>query len=113
MTDFVHLHVHSQYSMLDGAVKLKNLVRQALETVETDPASYPTLTDLPPDLVGRPNTFIRKVPIRHQKHDYRMVYLHQLLEEGDQQVDFLYVCSREDDYRSLDWDVIRSFLQEE
>ena len=28
MTEFVHLHVHSQYSMLDGAVKLKNLVKQ-------------------------------------------------------------------------------------
>jgi len=28
LTDFVHLHVHSQYSMLDGAVKLKNLVKQ-------------------------------------------------------------------------------------
>src|SRR6188474_2226158 len=27
MTEFVHLHVHSQYSMLDGAVKLKNLVK--------------------------------------------------------------------------------------
>jgi DNA polymerase III subunit alpha len=27
MSDFVHLHVHSQYSMLDGAVKVKNLVK--------------------------------------------------------------------------------------
>ncbi|AKV01786.1 DNA polymerase III alpha subunit [Labilithrix luteola] len=28
MSEFVHLHVHSQYSMLDGAVKVKNLVKQ-------------------------------------------------------------------------------------
>jgi len=28
VTEFVHLHVHSQYSMLDGALKLKNLVKQ-------------------------------------------------------------------------------------
>jgi DNA polymerase-3 subunit alpha len=27
MSEFVHLHVHSQYSMLDGAVKVKNLVK--------------------------------------------------------------------------------------
>ncbi len=27
MTEFVHLHVHSQYSMLDGAMKVKNLVK--------------------------------------------------------------------------------------
>ena len=28
MAEFVHLHVHSQYSMLDGAIKVKNLVKQ-------------------------------------------------------------------------------------
>ena len=28
MTDFVHLHVHTQYSMLDGAVKVKDLVKR-------------------------------------------------------------------------------------
>ncbi len=27
MAEFVHLHVHSQYSMLDGALKVKNLVK--------------------------------------------------------------------------------------
>jgi DNA polymerase III subunit alpha len=27
MSEFVHLHVHSQYSMLDGALKVKNLVK--------------------------------------------------------------------------------------
>jgi DNA polymerase III subunit alpha len=27
-TDFVHLHVHSQYSLLDGALKIKDLVRR-------------------------------------------------------------------------------------
>ena len=27
--DFVHLHVHTQYSMLDGAVKVKDLVKRA------------------------------------------------------------------------------------
>ncbi len=28
MTDFVHLHVHSEYSMLDGLVKIPNLVQK-------------------------------------------------------------------------------------
>ena len=31
MADFVHLHVHSQYSMLDGALKVKDLVKQVAE----------------------------------------------------------------------------------
>ncbi len=29
MAEFVHLHVHTQYSMLDGAIKVKNLVKRA------------------------------------------------------------------------------------
>ena len=29
MTDFVHLHVHSQYSFLDGAIRVKDLVKRA------------------------------------------------------------------------------------
>lgn len=30
-SNFVHLHVHSEYSLLDGAIKLKNLVKRANE----------------------------------------------------------------------------------
>ncbi|WP_163327674.1 DNA polymerase III subunit alpha [Desulfurobacterium thermolithotrophum] len=29
--DFVHLHLHSQYSLLDGAIKIKDLVKKAKE----------------------------------------------------------------------------------
>lgn len=29
MTDFVHLHVHTEYSLLDGACKIKELVKLA------------------------------------------------------------------------------------
>ncbi|HHU52394.1 MAG TPA: PHP domain-containing protein, partial [Firmicutes bacterium] len=29
MADFVHLHVHSQYSLLDGAASINQLVRAA------------------------------------------------------------------------------------
>src|SRR3989339_1675980 len=31
MSDFVHLHVHSHYSLLDGLTKVKKLVRVAKE----------------------------------------------------------------------------------
>jgi len=31
MSDFVHLHVHSEYSLLDGACRLKDLARRARE----------------------------------------------------------------------------------
>ena len=31
MTDFVHLHVHTEYSLLDGASRIKELVLAAKE----------------------------------------------------------------------------------
>ncbi|MCC6808382.1 MAG: DNA polymerase III subunit alpha [Deltaproteobacteria bacterium] len=31
MSDFVHLHLHSQYSLLDGAIKVKDLIDQTLK----------------------------------------------------------------------------------
>lgn len=31
MSDFVHLHTHSEYSLLDGAARIKNLVKRAKE----------------------------------------------------------------------------------
>jgi len=31
MIDFVHLHVHTQYSILDGACKIKEMIKQAVE----------------------------------------------------------------------------------
>ena len=30
-SDFVHLHVHSHYSMLDGAVRIKDLIKRTLD----------------------------------------------------------------------------------
>src|SRR5262245_48907961 len=31
MTEFAHLHVHSQYSLLEGAIRVKDLCRRAVE----------------------------------------------------------------------------------
>ena len=31
MSDFVHLHCHTEFSLLDGAIKLKDLCAQALD----------------------------------------------------------------------------------
>ena len=34
MSDFVHLHVHSDYSLLDGAASVKKLVSKAKELLD-------------------------------------------------------------------------------
>ena len=35
MTDFVHLHVHTEYSLLDGACRIKDLIKAAKEKGQT------------------------------------------------------------------------------
>ena len=35
MIDFVHLHVHSEYSLLDGACRIKELVSRSKEMGQT------------------------------------------------------------------------------
>jgi hypothetical protein len=92
--------------------QVKHLIRQALETVEANPSAYEPLAKLPKDLADQEGVFLRKIKIVHQKHDYRLVYLHRL-GEGWEEVDVFYIRSREDDYRSLDWDVVRSLIGQE
>jgi len=29
--DFVHLHLHTEYSLLDGAISIDNLIKKAVE----------------------------------------------------------------------------------
>lgn len=35
MTDFVHLHVHTEYSLLDGACRIKTLAKRLKELGQT------------------------------------------------------------------------------
>ena len=42
MTDFVHLHVHSEYSLLDGACRIEGLVASAPRSWARPPSPSPT-----------------------------------------------------------------------
>ena len=35
MTDFVHLHLHSEYSLLDGACRVKDIPKKVKELGQT------------------------------------------------------------------------------
>ena len=57
-SDFVHLHLHSEYSLLDGACRIKDMVKRGM-TLDQVKAAKPTL-----DYDGRygdPNAFIDAV----------------------------------------------------
>ncbi len=36
-SEFVHLHTHSEYSLLDGLSRVKNLVAEAKQLSQPDP----------------------------------------------------------------------------
>ena len=40
MTDFVHLHLHSQYSLLDGANRLDDVIQAAAGLADLGFARY-------------------------------------------------------------------------
>ncbi len=106
--DFVEKQLRT---LCKASQQVKNLVKQALQTVEENPAAYDALKAVPKDIANRDDVFLRKIEIVHQKHDYRMVYLHQRQADGQEEVDFVYVRSRDDDYRTLDWEVVRALLR--
>ena len=41
MEDFIHLHVHTQYSILDGQSKIPHLVDKAIKDEETKMNNQP------------------------------------------------------------------------
>ena len=58
MTDFVHLHLHTEYSLLDGAVKVKELVDHCVKNnidavAVTDHGNMYTSLRLPPCALPR------------------------------------------------------------
>lgn len=99
--------------IIKSSQRVKHLVRKALEAVENNPASFELLSEVPTDLVADKNVSVRKVAIKHQKHEFRLLFLHRVREDGEELVDFFYVHPRKDDYRSLDWDVVKEFLLED
>ncbi len=91
--------------------RVAHLIKEALESIDDNPAAYPTLDEVPLDFANLSNTWFRKVKITHGKHDLRMIYLHRIRNDGVEQVDFLWMFARRDGYK-LNWDEIRSILQE-
>jgi hypothetical protein len=90
--------------------EVENRVKEILATVEENPAAYGTLKkDVPPEIAARSDVFIRKVAITNSGQDVRMVYLHRIREDGEEQVDFLYVFFRRDGW-NIDWQWIKALL---
>lgn len=47
MSPFVHLHVHSEYSLLDGAARITDLVRRKLRRIRHEVAgAYGSWSDV-------------------------------------------------------------------
>ena len=88
---------------------VKKRAYKVLEKIEQDPVTFPVLDDVPLDMSPYPGVAVRKARVAQGKHDYRIIFLHRLLEDGSEHVDLLYVIKRKDGYR-IDWEWIKSVL---
>jgi hypothetical protein len=98
-------------AMLSVSQGVKKEAFKVLEAIEHNPSSFDELEDLPKDLALPPGTVIRKAKVINKKHDYRIVFLHRLPDDGPEIVDLLYVFKRKSGY-TIDWDWIESLLDE-
>src|SRR5207245_248402 len=96
-------------AICDRSEVVKNKIREASQIIQDDPAHYPELDEQDERIANAPGACTRVVRIRHDRHDYRLVYLHQKGEERDY-VTFYYANDRKDDYEGLDWDLIAKGL---
>jgi len=92
--------------------QVRHQTDRAFATAESNPATFPEVDDVEGLLADRKDIVLRKVKIRHQSHDFRMLFLHHRRSEVPDLVDFVYVFDREDGYE-IDWEWIDSMLPEE
>ncbi len=91
--------------------QVRHQTDRAFETAENNPTAFPEVDEVEGVLSGRMDVTLRKVKIRHQSHDFRLLFLHHRRNDGPDLVDFVYVFDREDGYE-INWEWIDSMIPE-
>lgn len=93
----------------DTSQELKKLIRDMFRQLESDPAFYKPLNYVDPELAARfPHAVFRKVYLRHNRHDFRIVFAHGK-RGGRERVKLLLAFDREDGW-AINWDIFRNAL---
>ena len=97
----------------DASQELKKLVRAMFGQLESNPSFYQPLNFVDPELTARfPRAVFRKVYLRHQRHDFRVVFIHGETKGGQERVKLLLAFDREDGW-NINWDVLKDALGDE
>ncbi len=89
---------------------IKKRAQTVLAKIAQDAGSFPVLEVVPLDLTPYPGVAIRKARVVQGRHDYRIIFLHRVLDDGSEHAELLYVIPRKDGYR-IDWEWIKSVLR--
>jgi hypothetical protein len=107
-------------ALCESSQRVKHLVKVALAAVDKDPDQFSTLDrDKFPQriaelLAGLEGVVVRKVEIVHQRHNYRLLFLHRKSDEEEERAIFFQVLSRRrNGYDAIDWDMLESMLRGE
>ena len=110
--DFVNKEVRQALRVIVGvSQRVRALVESTLVKMEANPAQFEPLAVVPEALRNHPVVCIRKAKIRHQKHDYRMLFLHFKPPEGEEHVTILQAFPRQEDYH-IDWDWVDQVIRD-
>jgi hypothetical protein len=88
---------------------VKHHLRRVLEAIEKDPSSFKELEEIPERIRAIPGVTVRKAEIKHDPHNYRLVFLHFRTEEGKEWSEVIYAFRRRKGY-ALDWEWIENLL---
>jgi hypothetical protein len=93
--------------------RLKHLIKEALRRVSENPAHFPTLDWVPQSIVALPGVCIRKIQIVHQKHNYRLIYVHVRQEGAEDRALFFQILPRRaNGYDAINWEDLTLFASE-
>lgn len=91
--------------------RLKDILKGVFLQLEEDPSVYEELTEVDPSLIKEfPHVTFRKIKLIHQRHDFRIIIAHYLLDESQEHVDVLMVFPRKSGYL-IDWDWVESAVK--
>jgi hypothetical protein len=95
----------------DTSKAVATQLRDTLQRIQDHPGEFEELDRVPDDIARRPDVRVRKAKIQHQKHNFRLLFIHQTLSDGTEQVHLIDAFRRLRGY-AIDWDWCREVVGE-
>lgn len=95
----------------DTSKAVATQLRDTLQRIEEHPREFEELDTVPDFIACRPDVKVRKAKIQHQKHDFRLLFIHWSRQDGSEHVSLFDAFPRKKGY-AIDWDWCREAVGE-